>query len=161
MGLWLLIILISNFFYFLLSPMNHVLYPNNSYLLLRGSIRCRLEEGMATYSSILARRIPWAEEPGGPQSMGLQGVWHNWSDLVCTHKPDVEHYTFIKHLIFSFSSSSSWSIFLFATLLHRCQIFHCKQSRTLLLWPFLFPASWLILISSYKLNPRLGECSMP
>ena len=24
-----------------------------------------LEEGMATYSSILARRIPWTEEPGG------------------------------------------------------------------------------------------------
>ena len=29
-----------------------------------------LEEGMATYSSILAWRIPWTEEPGGLQSMG-------------------------------------------------------------------------------------------
>ena len=29
-----------------------------------------LEEGMATYSSILASRIPWTEEPGGLQSMG-------------------------------------------------------------------------------------------
>ena len=28
--------------------------------------------GMATHSSILARRIPWTEEPGGLQSMGLQ-----------------------------------------------------------------------------------------
>ena len=28
-----------------------------------------LEEGMAAYSSILAQRIPWAEEPGGLQSM--------------------------------------------------------------------------------------------
>ena len=27
-----------------------------------------LEEGMATHSSILAWRIPWAEEPGGLQS---------------------------------------------------------------------------------------------
>ena len=26
-----------------------------------------LEEGMATHSSILAWRIPWTEEPGGPQ----------------------------------------------------------------------------------------------
>ena len=26
---------------------------------------------MATYSSILAQRTPWTEEPGGPQSMGL------------------------------------------------------------------------------------------
>ena len=32
------------------------------------------EEGMATHSSILALRIPWTEEPGGLQSMGLQGV---------------------------------------------------------------------------------------
>ena len=30
-----------------------------------------LEEGMATHSSILAWRIPWTEEPRGPQSMGL------------------------------------------------------------------------------------------
>ena len=31
-----------------------------------------LEKGMATYSSILAWRIPWTEEAGGLQSMGLQ-----------------------------------------------------------------------------------------
>ena len=31
-----------------------------------------LEEGMATHSSILAWRIPWTEEMGGLQSMGLQ-----------------------------------------------------------------------------------------
>ena len=31
-----------------------------------------LEEEMATRSSILARRIPWIEEPGGLQSMGSQ-----------------------------------------------------------------------------------------
>ena len=30
-----------------------------------------LEEGTATHSSILAWRIPWTEEPGGPQSMEL------------------------------------------------------------------------------------------
>ena len=31
-----------------------------------------LEEGMATHASILAWRIPWTEEPGGLQSIGLQ-----------------------------------------------------------------------------------------
>ena len=31
-----------------------------------------LGEGMATHSNILAWRIPWAEEPGGLDSMGLQ-----------------------------------------------------------------------------------------
>ena len=40
-----------------------------------------LEEGMASHSSILVWRIPWTEEPGGLQSMGSQGVGHDWSDL--------------------------------------------------------------------------------
>ena len=38
-----------------------------------------LVKDMATHSSILAWRIPWTEEPGGPQSMGLQRVGHNWA----------------------------------------------------------------------------------
>ena len=36
-----------------------------------------LEEVMATYSSILAWRIPWTEEPGGLQSMGSHRVGHD------------------------------------------------------------------------------------
>ena len=35
------------------------------------------EEDMTTHSSILAWRIPWTEEPGGLQSMGLQRVRHD------------------------------------------------------------------------------------
>ena len=35
-----------------------------------------LEKEMATHSSILARRIPWTEEPGGLKSVGLQRVGH-------------------------------------------------------------------------------------
>ena len=31
-----------------------------------------LDEGMAAHSSILAWRIPWTEEPGQLQSIGLQ-----------------------------------------------------------------------------------------
>ena len=34
-----------------------------------------LEEGMATYSSILAWRIPWTQEPGGLQSMESKKSW--------------------------------------------------------------------------------------
>ena len=37
-----------------------------------------LEKEMATYSSTLAWRIPWREEPGRLQSMGSQGVGHDW-----------------------------------------------------------------------------------
>ena len=36
-----------------------------------------LEKGMATHSSVLAWRIPWAKEPGRLQSMGLQKVGHD------------------------------------------------------------------------------------
>ena len=44
-----------------------------------------LEEEMATHSSILAWRIPWTEEPCGQQSIVLQRVVHDWSELACTH----------------------------------------------------------------------------
>ena len=36
-----------------------------------------LEKEMATHSSVLAWRIPWKEELGGLQSMGLQRVGHD------------------------------------------------------------------------------------
>ena len=52
-----------------------------------------LEEGMATHSGILAWRIPWTEELGGLQSMGLQesdtteATKH--SEHICKAKPRV------------------------------------------------------------------------
>ena len=36
-----------------------------------------VEKEMATHSSTLAWKIPWAEEPGTLQSMGSLGVGHN------------------------------------------------------------------------------------
>ena len=38
-----------------------------------------LEKEMATHSSTLAWKIPWTEEPGRLQSMGLQRVEHDWA----------------------------------------------------------------------------------
>ena len=38
-----------------------------------------LEKETATHSNILAWKIPWEEEPGRPQSMGLQRVGHDWA----------------------------------------------------------------------------------
>ena len=46
-----------------------------------------LEKGMAIHSSILAWEIPWIEEPGGLQSMGLQRVRHDWMSNIHTHIP--------------------------------------------------------------------------
>ena len=36
-----------------------------------------LEKEMATHTSILAWEIPWTEEPGGLQSVGLQRIRHD------------------------------------------------------------------------------------
>ena len=47
-------------------------------LSLCGPTDCCREKEMAAHSSILARRIPWMEEPGRLQSIGLQRVGHDW-----------------------------------------------------------------------------------
>ena len=45
-----------------------------------------LEKEMATHSSIIVWRIPWTEEPGGPQSLGSQRVGHDWTLIHIIHK---------------------------------------------------------------------------
>ena len=54
-----------------------------------------LEREMATYSSVLAWRIPGMGEPGGLPSMELHRVGHDWSDLAAAAAAimsDVEHH---------------------------------------------------------------------
>ena len=46
-------------------------------LLLDILSRLVMEKSLATHSSTLAWKIPWTEEPGGLQSMGLLGVRHD------------------------------------------------------------------------------------
>ena len=43
-----------------------------------------LEKEMTTHSSVLAWEIPYTEEPGGLQSMGLQESWTRLSDYTRT-----------------------------------------------------------------------------
>ena len=38
-----------------------------------------MEKAMAPHSSTLAWQIPWMEEPGRLQSMGLLGIGHDWA----------------------------------------------------------------------------------
>ena len=47
--------------------------------LFSSSLVTALEKEMTTHSSILSWRIPWTEEPGGLQSMG---VTRSWTQLV-------------------------------------------------------------------------------
>ena len=43
------------------------------------SLELPVEKAMAPHSSTLAWKLPWTEEPGGLQSMGLLRVGHNWA----------------------------------------------------------------------------------
>ena len=57
-----------------------------------------LEKRLATHSSIFAWRIPWTEEPGRLESMGLQKVGHNWATNTFTFRLHIhipEHITYI------------------------------------------------------------------
>ena len=64
------------------APQNVLVVVNNAVMnigvhvpfSLKGHIVMKLEKEMATYSNILAWKIPWTEEPGGLQSMGSQRV---------------------------------------------------------------------------------------
>ena len=67
-----------------------------------------LEKEMATHPSIPAWEIPWTEEPGGLQSMGLERVIHDWTS---EHKPT------------SFSSQRHREEIVLRTFFHRGQMF--------------------------------------
>ena len=56
-----------------------------------GKIPWRKAQQLTPVFSILAWRIQRTEEPGRLQSMGLQRVWHNWSNLACTQRQDIFH----------------------------------------------------------------------
>ena len=76
-----------------------------------------LEKGMAPHPSIIAWRIPWTEEPGGLQSMGLKRVGHSWATDTFTLKITSKCFQFLSFLAFRkdnpvFASifSLSWSL---------------------------------------------------
>ena len=75
-----------------------------------------LEKEMATHSSILTWKIPWTEEPGRLQSMGLQRIRHDWSDwaqpLRRSTRPNAgTPPVFSKHCPSSLSRQRQWSEF--------------------------------------------------
>ena len=54
------------------------------------------EKAMAPHSSTVAQKIPWMEEPGRLQSMGLLRVGHDWSNLaVAAEEQETKLSTFI------------------------------------------------------------------
>ena len=98
-----------------------------------------LEKEMATYSSILAWKIPWTEEPGRLQFMGLQKSRTRFSDLVtCIYSLDkclFKSFAHFKNWIISLSLSCDSSLNTLDTDLHEYMI--CKY----FLW---YMNCWLI-----------------
>ena len=60
------------------------------------------EKAMATHSSTLAWKIPWTEEPGRLQSMGLLRVGHDF--------PFTFHFHALEKEMATHSSVLAWSI---------------------------------------------------
>jgi len=69
---------------------------------------------METHSTILAWRIPWTEEPGGLQSMGLQRVGHDWMTEYAHTTPN----TSLKKLFI-------WLLFAPGFAAHGILLWHC------------------------------------
>ena len=69
-----------------------------------------LERGTAIYSSILAWRIPWTEEPGRLQSMGLQRVVLAWAAFIYIFVTIRRLYFYIKWNTYLFSLPNSFRI---------------------------------------------------
>ena len=108
-----------------------------------------LEKGMATHSSNPSRRIPWTEEPGGLQSMGLQRVIHDWATN--THSGT---WTFNKKTLPQVSNECSS----LRTLLYWTEVLKQKQN-TLYSCLLKKPLFALLLIISLLLTLRCLFCA--
>ena len=62
---------------------------------------------MAPHSSTPAWRIPWTEEPGGLQSMGSLGVWHDWATSLSLF---TSHFHALEKEMATHSSILAWRI---------------------------------------------------
>ena len=86
-----------------------------------------LEKGMATHSSILAWRIPWAEESGRLQSMGSQRVRHDSATNTFTFITNTENVWatllhLCPHLLQSFSSKLYVKYYIVSVIIWTCYL---------------------------------------
>ena len=65
-----------------------------------------LEKEMATHSSTLAWKISWMEEPGRPQSMGLQRVAHDWIPKI--YHDNTNYLLFLLHSSMGLAKKFVW-----------------------------------------------------
>ena len=108
---------------------------------------------MATHSSILAWRIPWAEEPGGLQFMQPQKLgttWHFFLSTMCKHAKGFTYMGF--PLVLSAQASSPW------LLTHLGLTAKCWFTRGLSLGHLLLSAAFYAYV--VLLIPRVSVVSV-
>ena len=98
---------------------------------------------MATHSSILSWKIPWTEEPGGPQSMRLQSVQHDWSNVACTGTSEM----FSKPLS-SFKAGFKCQLFWWLSLIAPLPVFFIH-------WILPLTETWSSWLFTYLFKPWL------
>ena len=101
-----------------------------------------LEKGLATHSSTLAWKIPWTEEPGRLQSMGLQRVGQNWATSLSHYKNVVATDFF-----------PPWTSFLFLTFSGHWTLLSMRLSSVWFGWVWLHP-----LTTRWARDPRWPGC---
>ena len=115
-----------------------------------------IEKEMATYSSILAWRIPWTEEPGGLQSMGLQRVRLDWATNTKLLLGQCMLYVHLKiHVPFKFKISISRLLYYNLFFIHQSLPFH--TSKCLL---YLIP-NVVLSLSNCAQKSFKGQCFRP
>ena len=114
-----------------------------------------LEKGMATYSSILAWRIPWTEESVRLQSVGSQRVRHDWATNTLTHLPPLNFlpctskvnkiisiYSFILFVDSNMKQRNLATWYNEVKLLHVKYLIYCFMKVILVHYLLSWPKSW-------------------
>ena len=115
---------------------------------------------MATYSTILAWRIPWTEQFRGLQFIGWQRVRHNWSNWACMHT-----HTWLQRLCLLFTTECVELLAKYFTLIYEfSKILTCNSNFLLhfhynlynffiliakCFYKVIIPSYWFQLMRSY------------
>ena len=140
--------------------------PQTSRTLLNPSGMYKLEKEMATYSSVLAWRIPGTVEPGGLPSMGLHRVGHDWSNFAaaaagCIMMSLHLYLKFCSCLVSISKNNSSCLWCHFSLLLSSCFFIlllqHCCSAgfQTRFSWDVIHVSSMILSPSLIKQEPHL------
>ena len=113
-----------------------------------------MEKAMAPHSSNLAWKIPWMEEPGGLQSVGLQRVGHDWSHLAAAAAATVQLLSHAQHFstLWTVACQASLSFTISWNLLKLMCIGSVIPSNHLIFCCFLLFTSLLPYFTSPALN---------